>query len=69
MIILLSPAKTLDETPVHGLPNSHSQARLLPQSAQLVRKLRRKSVAAIQELMHISEKLATLNKARYQAYD
>jgi cytoplasmic iron level regulating protein YaaA (DUF328/UPF0246 family) len=66
MIILLSPAKTLDETPVHGMQTT--QARLLPQSAQLIRKLRKQSVASLQELMGISEKLAILNKERYKAY-
>ncbi len=66
MIVLLSPAKTLDETPVHGIP--HTEPRLLPQSAKLIKKLRRQSVAALQELMHISEKLAVLNKGRYQSY-
>lgn len=66
MIVLLSPAKTLDETPVHGMHTT--QARLLPQSAQLIRKLRKQSVAGLQELMGISEKLAVLNKNRYKAY-
>lgn len=66
MIVLLSPAKTLDETPVHGLQSS--QPRLLPQSAQLIRKLRRQSVADLQSLMSISENLAVLNRQRYQNY-
>ncbi|WP_020536371.1 peroxide stress protein YaaA [Lewinella cohaerens] len=66
MIILLSPAKTLDETPVHGIP--HTEPRLLPQSAQLIKNLRRKSVADLQGLMKISEKLAVLNKGRYKTY-
>jgi cytoplasmic iron level regulating protein YaaA (DUF328/UPF0246 family) len=66
MIVLLSPAKTLDETPVHGI--THTKPRLLPESAKLVKKLRRHSVAGLQELMHISEKLASLNKERYQTY-
>lgn len=66
MIVLLSPAKTLDETPVKGM--STTQARLLPQSAQLIRKLRKQSVANLQELMGISEKLAVLNKDRYKTY-
>ena len=66
MIVLLSPAKTLDETPVHGIP--HTEPRLLPQSAKLIRKLRRQSIADLQELMHISEKLAVLNKERYKTY-
>lgn len=66
MIILLSPAKTLDETPVHGIP--HTAPRLLPQSAQIIKQLRRKSIADLQGLMSISEKLAVLNKERYKGY-
>ena len=66
MIVLLSPAKTLDETPAHGVP--HSLPRMLPHSAKLIKNLRRKSVAELQELMGISENLARLNKGRYQTY-
>lgn len=66
MIILLSPAKTLDETPVHGI--QPTAPRLLPQSGQLIKKLRRQSIANLQGLMKISEKLAKLNKQRYLAY-
>lgn len=66
MIVLLSPAKTLDETPVHGI--AHTEPRLQPQSVKLIKNLRRKSIAALQELMHISEKLAVLNKERYKTY-
>ncbi|MEM1216473.1 MAG: peroxide stress protein YaaA [Bacteroidota bacterium] len=66
MIVLLSPAKTLDETPVHGM--RATQPRLLPQSAQLIRKLRRQSVADLQSLMGISENLAVLNRQRYVDY-
>lgn len=66
MIVLLSPAKTLDETPIHGIP--YTEPRLQPQSVKLIKNLRRKSIAALQELMHISEKLAVLNKERYKTY-
>ncbi len=66
MIVLLSPAKTLDETPVHGM--AHTLPRLLPQSGQLIKNLRRKSVADLQALMGISEKLAVQNKERYKVY-
>lgn len=66
MIALLSPAKTLDETPVHGIQTT--QPRLQDKSMQLIKKLRRKSVGSIQELMGVSEKLAKLNTQRYKAY-
>ena len=66
MIALLSPAKTLDETPVNGMPTT--QTRLQDKSLQLIKKLRRNSVGSIQELMGVSEKLAKLNTQRYKAY-
>lgn len=66
MIILLSPAKTLDETPVSGI--EHSDPRLLAESSKLIKKLRRQSIADLQGLMKISENLAQLNKDRYAAY-
>lgn len=66
MILLLSPAKTLDETPVSG--HDRSEPRLLPESGKLIRKLRRQSIADLQGLMKISEKLAKLNRDRYAAY-
>ena len=67
MIALLSPAKTLDESPVSGFPST--QTRLQDKSLQLIKKLRRKSIGSIQELMSVSEKLATLNKTRYKTYE
>jgi len=67
MIALLSPAKTLDESPVSGL--AVTETRLQNMSLQLIKKLRHKSVTSIQELMHVSEKLAILNKDRYKSYE
>lgn len=66
MIALLSPAKTLDESPVQGL--STTQTRMQDKSMLLIKKLRPMSVGAVQELMSISEKLAVLNVNRFKAY-
>lgn len=67
MLFLLSPAKSLDyDTPVGDLP--HTQAQFLKQSAQLIEVLRRKSPQQIAELMTLSDKLSSLNVARYQAW-
>ncbi len=66
MIALLSPAKTLDETPVQGLATT--QVRMQDKSMLLIKKLRRMSVGSVQELMKISEKLAILNAARFKSY-
>ena len=59
MITVLSPAKTLDESPVEVL--DVQSPRLLHESTQLVGVLRKKSVDDIRQLMNVSEKIATLN--------
>ncbi len=65
MLILLSPAKTLDMSPV---PGKASQPRLLHDTELLMRSLRRKSEKKLQALMSISEHLATLNYERFQKF-
>ncbi len=68
MLFLLSPAKTLDfDTPVPAqLPCT--EPPFLAQAAQLIEVLRRKSPQEIASLMGLSDKLAALNVARYQAW-
>lgn len=71
MLFLLSPAKSLDyDTPVpEALPATqpHFEGPRGP-AAQLIRLLRPKSPQQISELMHLSDKLAALNVARYAAW-
>ena len=67
MLILLSPAKSLDyETPVEGI--SHTQPQFVSQSAQLIEVLKTQSPAQIASLMDLSDNLAALNVARYEAW-
>jgi hypothetical protein len=64
MLVLISPAKTLDfETPA-PVPE-FSQADFLKQSRQLIKELRALSPAHISALMNISEKLGDLNFDRF----
>ena len=66
MIILLSPAKTLDFTPVkHPAP---SQPRLLEHSEKLVGVLKKKKVSDLKKLMKVSDNIATLNVERFQSF-
>lgn len=67
MLCLLSPAKSLDfETPTLAVP--HTQPLFVKQSAQLIELLRQQSPQQIASLMKLSDKLAGLNVARYQAW-
>lgn len=67
MIILLSPAKTLDyETPINDV--SHSIPSFLPKSKDLIKALKDKKPEEISKLMKISEKLALLNTERYKSW-
>ena len=65
MLVLISPAKTLDyET---ALPtDQHTTPRLLAQSEQLIEVCRALSASEIASLMSVSEKIASLNVARFQ---
>jgi len=64
MIIVLSPAKTLDfATPAPAA--EFTQPEFLVQSQLLVKRLRGFSLAELGRLMHISDALAALNAKRY----
>lgn len=67
MLFLLSPAKSLDfDTPVPPLP--HTLPRFPAQTRELVDVLRTRSPRQVAQLMDLSDALATLNAARYQAF-
>lgn len=67
MLLLLSPAKSLDyDTPAGNVP--HTQPLFTKQSAELIKLLRAYSPQQISELMDLSDALAGLNVARYQAW-
>lgn len=66
MIVLLSPAKTLDYSPTDI---SHfTQPRLLDKSEKLVKVLQKKSIRSIRKLMDVSENIATENVDRFAAF-
>lgn len=66
MIILLSPAKTLDLTsPVAETPTS---PRFEREAASIARAAARLSPAELAGLMHISDKLAELNAERFRTF-
>jgi len=68
MLFLLSPAKALDyETPLPaGL--AHTRPQFSAQAAELIALLRERSPAQVAQLMRLSDPLAGLNVARYQAW-
>lgn len=64
MLILISPAKTLDfDTP--PVVSAHTEPRFLKDSRTLVKTLRERSPADLASLMHISDRLAELNHRRF----
>lgn len=64
MIIVLSPAKTLDyQTPT--MLDEHSQPLFLDRSLELIEGLRELSPSQVASLMKISDPLAVLNVTRY----
>lgn len=67
MIVLLSPAKTLDyENPnVEQVLTDHIFPK---ESMQLVRLMRKKKKPEIKDLMHISDALADLNYQRFKSF-
>jgi cytoplasmic iron level regulating protein YaaA (DUF328/UPF0246 family) len=66
MIVLLSPAKTLDYTKEFDV--EPSAPTFLNDSAKLIKELKTKEPKDIASLMSLSDKLATLNFDRYQSW-
>ena len=67
MLMLLSPAKTLDyETP--ATTNSFSIPDYLGKSSELVKVLKQKSFLDLMELMQVSQKIAELNVERFNQW-
>ncbi len=67
MLIVLSPAKSLDETPMKAM-RSATQPVFRKESTELVEKLEKLSPARLRKLMDISPELANLNHERYQGW-
>jgi len=67
MLFLLSPAKSLDyDTPVGDVP--HTLPQFMPRSRELIAALKQQTPQGIAALMSLSDSLAALNVARYQAW-
>ncbi len=66
MIVLLSPAKSLDFSPLEY--SHYTQPRLLEKSEELVGTLKKKSSKKLQELMGVSKNIADLNVERFRSF-
>lgn len=64
MLMVISPAKTLDYTSPVSL-QEYTEPQYSKQSAQLIKELKKLSVQELASLMGISDKLAALNVARF----
>ncbi|MDA8980693.1 peroxide stress protein YaaA [bacterium] len=68
MLVLLSPAKSLDyDSPL--LTKKNTQPRFIEESSELIAGLRKLSVGEVGKLMSISEKLAILNHERFASWE
>jgi len=65
MLLLISPAKTLDFTPLARNVEAGS-IRFAPQTTDLITALRKLSAEDISQLMKVSEKIGLLNFERFQ---
>ena len=66
MIVLISPAKTLDLNPSHT--DDSCIPRFLTETEQLIKVLQKKSVKSLQKLMDISQQLAEVNADRFATF-
>ena len=66
MLLLISPAKTLDFEPT--ALKQKTKSRFLKESQVLIDVLKKKSPDDIKKLMKVSDKIATLNVDRYQSF-
>ncbi|KKO47132.1 hypothetical protein WG68_00285 [Arsukibacterium ikkense] len=67
MLMVVSPAKDLDANPI-SLELATSMPALLPQARELAAICKQLSPAELGSLMHISDKLAGLNAARFSQW-
>lgn len=68
MLMVISPAKTLDYDTPPATPN-FTQPAHLDHAQELIEQLREFSPAQIADLMHLSDKLAGLNAARFGSWE
>ena len=66
MIVLLSPAKSLNLEPTNI--KKHSFPRSMDQSVVLVNKLQKRSAKGLKKLMGVSDNIAELNVTRYKNF-
>ncbi|MCL4146877.1 UNVERIFIED_CONTAM: hypothetical protein GTU68_047902 [Idotea baltica] len=66
MLILLSPAKSLNEDPITA--SKFTLPALLPEAVKLNNLLKRKSKKAIIEMMHVSDQIAKVNYDRFRSF-
>lgn len=68
MLIVVSPAKTLDFETAPVI-QTHSQPQFIEHSQLLIESLKALSVQDVAELMKLSDKLASLNVARFESWE
>jgi len=67
MLLLLSPAKSLDTTPL-AVPRAATLPDFIPESTRLAREMRRLGPRDLSKIMGISDPLAALNATRFETW-
>lgn len=66
MLFVLSPAKTLDESPIEV--KHYTEPSLLKDSKKLIQILKKRDESELMSLMKVSEKIASLNVKRFKNF-
>lgn len=68
MLMIISPAKTLDISSPYPSGFSHHTPALIDHAAELIERLKTQSPVELAQLMSISDKLAVLNAGRFSSW-
>lgn len=69
MLVVLSPAKTLDMASISTGPFLSTEPRMMAQASILLNEMKRKDKTALKKMMGVSDAIADLNYKRFQAFE
>ena len=69
MLVVLSPAKTLDMASISTEQFLSTEPRMMAQASILLNEMKRKDKTALKKMMGVSDAVADLNYKRFQAFE